>query len=680
MITSIPLRTVSSSHLGAVAGRVGLVVLLLVAVPSRVLNLDAFAGKFDEGIRGAQLMLMAAGYRPFRDIFASQGPLSLDVFFPTYLLFGQTLGAARLAPALFSVAGVLLGAWVAVSCAGRLAGAVTGTLLLISPIFLKNSRLALVEVPALVPAMAAVGATLAYTRSGDRRWLVGAGLLMALALAIKPMAAPALIPIGLALLLGGPTPQPPPHCDGEGEQRHVPPSLPRRGRVGGGAFSGWRRLLVDGAIFSAVMLAALAIIVVAVGPTQVYDQMIRFRAASRQVEGWSLKENWAAITGEIADEQAVFPVLVVSAGVFLLVARPRLGLPLVGWALGSLGLLLVYSPLQFKHAVILLPPCALLIGVAAGEVWHRWTTRAAGTRGPVILAGVALLIGVAYAVTVPRVLGLDWRLIAGMPESRPESFDDEIRLLSQLTSPSEFVIVDEPAVAFASRRLVPPSLVDTSMVRIRSRSLDANAIVAAAQQYDVRTLFLFSDGLRSLRRFADWVDDEYVAVKINERPNRKDRTIYLRQDADLAGARQTLERSLDQRSDATFGGQLRLLGYAVERGEARPGGSATVTLGWQALGPIDADYAVVTMLLGPDGQPIEQNQRGLGGGGEGTAAWEPGRWVFRTSTLNVRPGTPAGDYTLAVGLYDSKNRRLLPLDGAADGTTQLSLTTIQVRP
>jgi len=653
------------------------VVLLLVAVPSRVLNLDAFAGKFDEGIRGTQLMLMAAGYRPFRDIFASQGPLSLDVFFPTYLLFGQTLGAARLAPALFSVVGVLLGAWIAASCAGRLAGAVTGMLLLISPIFLKNSRLALVEVPALVPAMAAVGATLAYTRSDDRRWLVGAGLLMALALAIKPMVAPALIPIGLALLVHALTPPAPlSRKQARGETDLCSP-LPLVGE-GLGVRAG--RLLVDGAVFSGVMLAALAIIVVAVGPTQVYDQMIRFRAASRQVEGWSLKENWATISGEIADEQAVFPVLVVSAGVLLLAARPRLGVPLVGWVLGSLGLLLVYSPLQFKHAVILLPPCALLIGVAAGEGWHRWATRAPGQRVPLILAGAALLIGVAYVATVPRVLGLDWRLIAGMPESRPESFDDEIRLLSQLSGPSEFVIVDEPAVAFASRRLVPPGLVDTSMVRIRSRSLDANAVVAAAQQFDVRTLFLFSDGLRSLRRFADWVDEEYVAVKINERPNRKDRTIYVRQDADLAGARQTLERSLDQRSDATFGGQLRLLGYAVERGEARPSGSVTVTLGWQALGPIDADYAVVTMLLGPDGQPIEQNQRGLGGGGEGTAAWEPGRWVFRTSTLSVRPGTPAGDYTLAVGLYDSKNRRLLLLDGAADGTTQLALTTIQVRP
>jgi hypothetical protein len=429
-----------------------------------------------------------------------------------------------------------------------------------------------------------------------------------------------------------------------------------------------------------VLLLTLGVIVVAFGPAQVYDQMIRFRAASRQVEGWSLKENWAAITGEIADEQALLPVLVAGASVLLLVGRPRLGLPLVGWAAGSLGLLLVYSPLQFKHAVILLPPCMLLIGVAAGETWRRWQGRAPAARTPLIVTGLAVLLGVGYLATLPRVLDLDRRLIAGMPETRPESFDDEIRLLDDLTSPSDYVIVDEPSVAFASRRLVPPNLVDTSMVRIRSRSLDAGAVIDAAEQYDVRALFLYSDGLRSLRRFADWVDQEYVAIKINERRNGKDRAVYLREDADLDSARMLLERSLDQRSDATFGGQLRLLGHAVERGEIRPGGALTVTLGWQALGPVATDYAVVTMLKNSAGQPVEQNQRGLGGGGEGTAAWAADRWVFRTSTLSVRPGTPPGEYTLAVGLYDARARQLLSLDGAPGGATDLPLTTIQVRP
>jgi hypothetical protein len=467
---------------------------------------------------------------------------------------------------------------------------------------------------------------------------------MALALSIKPMAAPALVPIGLAILL--------------------------RGR-------GW---LTSGLLFGLVLVAVLGAIVLIVGPAGVYDQMVRFRIASRQVEGWSLKENWAAIAGEIADEQLVIPVAAVVAGVFLLVFRPRLGLPLVGWALASLGLLLVYSPLQFKHAVILLPPMALLIGVGAGEGWRRWEQRSPGAWLPKAIAVVGLLLGAWYLVSLPRIVDLDRRLVAGMPETRPESFDDEIRLISAITKPTDFVIVDEPSVAFSSRRLVPPSLVDTSMVRIRSRSLDADDVIAAAERYDTRVLFLFSDGLRTLKPFSTWVDDEYVAIKINERRNGKDRAVYLRRDADRDDARMLLERSLDRLGGGTFGGQMRLLGYGIEPGEARPGGSLTVTLGWEAVGPVSADYSVVTVLKDRDGQTVEQNQRGLGGGGEGTAAWEPGRWVFRTSTLDLRRSIQPGEYTLAVGLYDSKARKLVPVDGATSGDDTLPLGTVQVRP
>ena len=105
-----------------------------------------------------------------------------------------------------------------------------------------------------------------------------------------------------------------------------------------------------------------------------------------------------------------------------------------------------------------------------------------------------------------------------------------------------------------------------------------------------------------------------------------------------------------------------------------------MTLGWQAVGPIAADYSVVTILKGRDGQPVEQNQRGLGGGGEGTAAWEAGRWVFRTSSLDLKRSLQPGEYTLAVGLYDSKARKLVPPDGARPGDETVSLGTVQVRP
>src|SRR3954469_18180279 len=126
MMTSIPLSSAPTSRAAVLTGWLGTLVLLALAIPSRVLNLEAFAGKFDEGIRGTQLMLMAAGYRPFRDIFASQGPLSLDLFYPTYMLFGQTLGAARRAPALFSVVGVVVAAWTARQTGERAGGLVAG--------------------------------------------------------------------------------------------------------------------------------------------------------------------------------------------------------------------------------------------------------------------------------------------------------------------------------------------------------------------------------------------------------------------------------------------------------------------------------------------------------------------------------------------------------------------------
>ncbi|MCC6174843.1 MAG: glycosyltransferase family 39 protein [Chloroflexi bacterium] len=641
---SSPSSRPAASRFGTLAGRLAVLLLLAAAIPTRVINLDAFAGKFDEGIRGAQLMLMAAGYRPFRDIFASQGPLSLQVFYPTYLLFGQTLGAARLAPALCSIVGLVVVAWTAWRHAGSVGASVAVLVLLLSPTYLKNSRLALVEVPALVPATAALALALAYQRSGDRRWLVGSGILMALALAIKPMVVPVLIPIGLAILL--------------------------RGR-------GWLRA---GLLFGVVTAGVLGAIVVTVGPSEVYDQMIRFRAASRQAEGWSLKENWAAMAGELVDEQLVVHVAAVAAGLLLLVSRPRLGIPLIAWPLASFGLLMVYSPLQFKHAVIMLPPLGLLVGVGAGEVWRRWR---ASTARPVAvsLIGAATLLAIWYVASLPAIWQLDARLLSGTPESRPENYDDEVALIGRLTQPSDFIVVDEPSVAFASRRLVPPSLVDTSMVRIRSRSLDATTAIAAAEASDARLLFLFSDGLRSLKRFGQWVDERFVAVKINERRNGKDRTLYLRQDADLEAARATLEQSLDVRTDATFGGRMRLLGYGVQRADVAPGESVTVALGWQAIAPMPEDYAVVTILKNARGEPVEQNQRGLGGGGEGTSSWEPGRWVFRTSTLTLPATTPPGEYTLAVGVYDSKARRLVPVDGTSGGhgAAELSLTSVRVR-
>src|SRR5215208_5758411 len=117
--------------------------LLAVATAMRLVNLEAYTGKFDEGIRAEQLFLMSAGFRPVRDVFAAQGPLSLDIFFGPYLAFGQTLGAARVAVVFYSLIGIAAVFWVGRMVAGVPAGLIAATVLALSPLYLKNSRLAL---------------------------------------------------------------------------------------------------------------------------------------------------------------------------------------------------------------------------------------------------------------------------------------------------------------------------------------------------------------------------------------------------------------------------------------------------------------------------------------------------------------------------------------------------------
>src|SRR6185436_3621400 len=109
------------------------VLLVAVAVAMRVVNPGVYSGLFDEGIRVEQLYLMSAGYRPFRDIFAAQGPLLLDLLHPWFVLFGQDLTAARWSVGVYSLVGLAGAYWVARLVGGPLAAVAAAALLVLSP-------------------------------------------------------------------------------------------------------------------------------------------------------------------------------------------------------------------------------------------------------------------------------------------------------------------------------------------------------------------------------------------------------------------------------------------------------------------------------------------------------------------------------------------------------------------
>jgi hypothetical protein len=600
--------------------------ILVVAAFMRLVRLSGTSGDLDEGIRGIQLLLMAAGYRPMQEIYSSQGPLLLDMLYPLYRLFGETLGAARLAVGVYSLFGILGIYWVARAVGGPVGGMTAAVLLTLSPNYLRISRQALAEVPALAPAILAVAAAFEYQRSGRRVWLIVSGVLLGVALLVKPIVVAAVAPVALAALLG-----------------------PR---------IGIRPVFLVGIVALAVVVG----IVLSTGFSTVVDQMIDYRLKSREASGWSLSENWKVVRGTLIGRDQVGLFALGAAGALLaLMLKPRQALPYVGWIAATAAILAVYAPLFPKHVVIAIPPLVAVAGAGIGAAWQSMRERRlAGMGGVVILAGPILL----YAWSLPAIAALNvgfMNLDPGFEGQRFARTADIAATIAAVTRRGDFVITDEPEQAFHAQRLVPPKLADTSSSRVRARELTGETIVTAANSYDVKLVALSSDRFRSLRNFRLLLDERFEPIKVYGRGGDTPQVIYVRDDVNLGQARQSLESFIQTPTAIDFGGILRLTGYTLDRQVLTRNGNVGVTYEWEALQRASIDYHVITELVGPDGQIWSDEQLSLGGRGVGLDEWTPGRWMFQSSTFDVSATAPAGEYVLRVGIYDSKAKADLPI-------------------
>jgi hypothetical protein len=295
------------------------------------------------------------------------------------------------------------------------------------------------------------------------------------------------------------------------------------------------------------------------------------------------------------------------------------------------------------------------------------------------LSGAALL---AYLFVLPTVVVRDQQAMTEGDLGADPPYQQESLLIQALTAPDEFILVDDPYLAFLNDRMMPPWLVDTSYFRIRSGALSGADVVEHAERFDVRLMLLASDNLRELKKFRDWTDETFVVAKIDERSNRKDRALYLAANGDLGRARTAVRAAVPGAVpvDGVLADQVRVTSYALEQPSVRAGGSVGLTVEWEAVGPIPLDWRQVTFLRDPSGQIVDQTERSLGGGSGGTSTWAPGRWVFRSSGLPIPAKTPPGQYTVGVGLYDSKARKLAPVTaGPGQGGDEVRLGTITVR-
>jgi len=109
-------------------------------------------------------------------------------------------------------------------------------------------------------------------------------------------------------------------------------------------------------------------------------------------------------------------------------------------------------------------------------------------------------------------------------------------------------------------------------------------------------------------------------------------------------------------ADARFGdtgqaGAIRLLGYDIRPETLAPGETATVSLHWQPLRPLDSDYTTFVHLVNADGRVIGASDHRPGGVYYPTSLWKPGETLSDTHTLTLPPDLGRSPYALEVGLY-----------------------------
>jgi hypothetical protein len=126
--------------------------------------------------------------------------------------------------------------------------------------------------------------------------------------------------------------------------------------------------------------------------------------------------------------------------------------------------------------------------------------------------------------------------------------------------------------------------------------------------------------------------------------------------------------------DQVLGGKIRILGYQVSSTQLAPSSQLSVRVYWQAVEPLDGDYAFFVHLVNQSGELLGQSDLRHSGSTIGM-----GEVVADEHQISLLPTALPGDYQLLIGAY-------VPLsDGwqrlaAPDGTDALPIASVQVQP
>ena len=456
----------------------GVVALLLVAaVVMRLhhLALPFDRDSYDEGVYWQSLRSMLAGRSLYNSIFYSQPPLFLLSTYPGFALFGGSLWSARFGIVLVSLLG-FPGAYVlGRTLAGRLGALAALLLLLVDPLYLAQSQTIQAEASSVAFTFLAIAFAFLWWKQPDGRrgtcWAALCGLTFSLSVLCKLLCVSTIVPIGLLML-----------ARAWQIQRGEP----------GTSRQSWLPMLAGIGI---ALLTLLVGVVPFLGSFKdFWASVVTFHTAASAV----------VATPGIGNRQliltALFSVTTLAALYGALVALLRRDwrvLAVLAWLLVTVALLYKWKPLFTHHLIALDPP---LITLALLGLAEPATYKAALARLKIQGKKLALVISLGAIILVLVASGFsfwqDMTYYQGVDAYAASSIiQQNVRVandLHQAIAPDQWVITDGQFIAGLADRSTPPSLVDTSTVRLQTGYVTQAQLEQAAMDPRVHAVLFYT--------------------------------------------------------------------------------------------------------------------------------------------------------------------------------------------
>ena len=396
----------------------------------------------DEGVYLMVARLIHRGY-DIHTFFFDQFWSFPKILATAFQLFGDSLIVGRLTVFGFSLLALIgLGALSYQLGASRSGAAAAMLLCAISPLYVRQSRMVMSDVPAIACIIWALVFLFAFQRSRRRFWLALTGACASASLTLKPFAIGFGITIIIILLSN------------------------RARRENGRLRFEWVALAADMLILGAAAIISAAPFVDFLHPIAEYRRTVEFHLAERNWLTSRVDERWRALQGFC---RLNIPWLVfAAAGVILLRPVTTAILALLAGELITTAILLQMPP-YLHHYTLIVPPLIVfsVLGLSRGfgSLKHtlidlRNRRRVfSSNRLPAILFASALLI---------TSIDLPWLIRYNLRERRPQPVhvDAVVRFIEQNFGSNDYLLSDDALVLYLADRLIPPSAINLTYVEV----------------------------------------------------------------------------------------------------------------------------------------------------------------------------------------------------------------------